>query len=104
MAGKFRGVVNLDIKDPIPDWGPYEGGGEAVTDDYPGTAPVGVHRWHAARRRRRRQRQALRRHGTRGRRDAVPGVADGQPHQEGARPHPAGAASHPGFRCVGHGG
>ncbi len=39
MAGKFRGVVNLDIKYWIPDWGPYEGGGEAVTDDYPGTAP-----------------------------------------------------------------
>ncbi len=24
MAKPFRGVVNLDIRDSIPDWGPYE--------------------------------------------------------------------------------
>ena len=24
MAKPFRGVVNLDIRDSVPDWGPYE--------------------------------------------------------------------------------
>ena len=49
--------------------------GEPVTDDYPGTAAVGVHRRHRAPRRRRRLRRALRRPRTRSGSHAPAGVS-----------------------------
>lgn len=61
MTCQFRGTINIDVRDSVPDWEPYtqpnapdgpgnfslvgEGpavgryGGEPVTEDYPGTRP-----------------------------------------------------------------